>query len=267
MTESFLDRLEAQLVAAEHALVRTAAARRAPRRWWASRRNVLVAIAALAVAVPAVAATEPWQPILGRPALHDTPHGTSKTPVPPDALAALGVLRRPQNDEDRGPVARALLRYVGQQFGGVRLASVRLVTMSPGHHALVLSAVSVGRAASKGRAGVGDPVCLVFSAGGLCGPPSALRATGITMTGGPTVRGLVPDGVATVTLRFGHGPTRSAAVHDNVFWLTGAPTTHRTVPAPPGSGRRRTAPLVMTRAFTVRWLDRHGRVIGPPKAR
>jgi hypothetical protein len=267
MTESFLDRLEAQLVAAEHAMVRTAPGRRAPRRWRASRRNLLVAIAALAVAVPAVAATEPWQPILGRPALHDTPRGTSRTPVPADVLGMLGVLRRRQNDQDRGPVARTLLRSVGQQFSGVRLASVRLVTLSAGHHALVLSAESVGRAASRGRPGVGEPVCLVFPASGLCGPPSALRTTGITMTGGPSVRGLVPDGVAEVILSFGPGRTRSAVVHDNVFWLTGAPTTRRTVPAPPGSGRRRTPPLVMTSGFTVQWLDRHGRVIGPPKVR
>jgi hypothetical protein len=140
MTESFLDRLEDQLVAAEHALVAAAVRPRVSR--WTPPKRLLVALAALIVAVPAVAATQPWQSILGRPALHDTPRGTSKTPVPANALALLAVLRRPQNAQDRGPTARALLRHVGQQFAGVRLSSVRLVTVSGGHHALVVCRVT-----------------------------------------------------------------------------------------------------------------------------
>src|SRR5436190_3343556 len=102
---------------------------------------------------------------------------------------------------DRGPTATALLRSVGQAFGGVRLSSVRLVALSPGHHALVLSATRVGDTR--------EPVCLVFSSGGLCGPAGTLRTHGITMTAGPTVRGLVPDGVATVSATFDDGRTLS----------------------------------------------------------
>jgi hypothetical protein len=205
VTESFLDRLEQQLVAAEHALA--AAARPRVARWTPPKR-LLIALAALIVAVPAVAATQPWQPILGRPALHDTPSGTSNTPVPADALALLAVLRRPQNAQDRGPTATALLRSVGQEFAGVRPASVRLVTVFPGHHALVLSATTGG--------GISQPVCLVFSDGGLCGGAHALRTSGIAMTAGPSIRGIVPDGVVRVSADFGHGQILTANVSDNV---------------------------------------------------
>jgi hypothetical protein len=260
MTESFLDRLEGQLVAAEHALA--AAARPRGSRWTPPRR-LLVALAALIVAVPAVAATQPWQPILGRPGLHDTPRGTSKTSVPADALALLAVLRRPQNAQDRGPTARALLRNVGQEFAGVRLSSVRLVTVSPGHHALVLSATKVGGVPSTGDRGIGEPVCLVFSAGGLCGGADALRTGGISMTAGPSLRGIVPDGVIRVTADFGHGRKLTADVHDNVYWLTGAPTTMRAFPTRPGAPRL--PPMPVTPPFILHWLDAHGRTIGPAR--
>jgi hypothetical protein len=255
VTESFLDRLEQQLVAAEHALAAAAARPRVVR--WTPPKRLLIALAALIVAVPAVAATQPWQPILGRPGLHDTPSGTSKTPVPADELALLAVLRRPQNAQDRGPTATALLRSVGQEFTGVRPASVRLVTVSPGHHALVLSATRGG--------GISQPVCLVFSAGGLCGGAHALRTSGIAMTAGPSIRGIVPDGVVTVTADFGHGRVLTADVHDNVYWLTGAPTTRRAFPAPQRPGARRLPPMRMTSPFTLRWLNAQGRTIGPAR--
>jgi hypothetical protein len=262
MTESFLDRLEDQLVAAEHAL---AAAARPGLVRSTSHRRLLLALAALVVAVPAVAATQPWQPILGRPGLHDTPRGTSNTPVPGDVLAALAVLRRPQNAHDRSATAKKLLRGVGQEFAGVRLSSVRLVTLSPGHHALVLSAKSVGPPPSTGHRGTAEPVCLVFSGGGLCGGADALRTSGISMTAGPSLRGIVPDGVVRVTADFGHGRKLSTDVHDNVYWLKGAPTTMRAFPAPTRPGGRRLPPIPMTSPFTLHWLDAHGQTIGPAK--
>ena len=265
MTESFLDRLGDQLLAAERALV-VAAPAVARRRRWMTPRTAAVLLVALAVSVPALAATTPWRPILGRPELRDTPAGTSNSPVPNDASALLAVLRRPQTDADRGPIAQKLLRNVGQQFRGVRLRSVRLVTLSPGHHALVLSTEGVGQVPGVTK-GTSNPVCLVFTAGGLCGGARSLRTSGILMTGGPNVRGLVPDGVAKVVLRFAAGRSVGTDVHANVFSITGAPTTARTVPGPPGSGVRRTPPLVTSAPFTVQWLDADGRAIGPPKTK
>src|SRR5260370_114224 len=111
MTDFFLDRLEAQLVEAERRL----APRRARRRW--VRKSIVIPAVIVATPVPALATTQPWNPTLGRPKLHDRPHGTSTTPVPPDVLSIFAVLRRPQTAADRGPIARKLLRYVGLEFG------------------------------------------------------------------------------------------------------------------------------------------------------
>lgn len=242
MTETFLDRLGDQLISAERALVAAIPAARSRRRW-RSPRTTAVVLVGLAIAVPAVAATQPWRPILGRPALHDTPAGTSDTPVPDNASALLAVLRRPQTDRDRSPTSRVLLRVVGQQFHGVRVNSVRLLSPSPGHHALVVSAQGVGQEPGVTK-GIGDAICLIFSAGRVCGDAASLREHGVSMTAGPNVRGLVPDGVATVLLRFRGGATISAEVRDNLFWITTAPVT--------------AAP------FTAQWLDADRHVIGPP---
>jgi hypothetical protein len=116
-----------------------------------------------------------WRPILGRPQLHDTPAGTSDSAVPDDALSVLAVLRRPQTSRDRNATARRLLRVVGQQFAGVPPDSVRLLTLTPGHHALVLSARRVGRAPGAGAPGQRDPVCLFVNAGAASGGAATRR--------------------------------------------------------------------------------------------
>jgi hypothetical protein len=243
MTESFLDRLGAQLLAAERTLVTDGRAA-ARRRRWTTPRTAAVAIAGLAIAASAVAATTPWHPILGRPEVHDAPAGTSSSPVPTDANAQLAVLRRPQTDRDRGPITEKLLRSIGQQFQGVRLGSVRLVTLSPGHHALVLSAEGVGQLPGVTK-GTSNPVCFVSNVGSSCGGARSLLTGGIVMTAGPSVRGLVPDGVAKVVLRFAGGQTVGVDVHDNVFSISRTPTA----------------------GFTVQWLDTNGSPIGPPKTK
>jgi hypothetical protein len=264
MTESFLDRLDTQLVNAEQALFATAGRRRAIPRWRAPRRSIVATVLVLAVAGPAVAITRPWPPILGRPALHDTPLSTSNTAVPRDAAAILGVLRRPQTAYDRGPTTDKLLRGVGQEFAGVRLPSVRLVTLARGHDALVISATGVGLPA-RGEIDIADPLCLEWSDGGTCGSLSSLRAHGIIVAGGPRVLGLVPDGVATVALSFASGRTLSAAVHDNTFYLTTAPTTRPAASRSPVIDGHHLQPPLTTTRFTVQWLDSTGHDIGRPR--
>lgn len=281
MSESFLDRLGTQLLHAERDLTSASAGASRPRRRWRSRKLILTALIPLAAAVPALALTEPWQPVLGRG--HDQPTGTSLTPVPSDATSILGVLRRPQTPQDRSPTALRLLRGVGQEFAGVRLDSVRLITLTPGHHALVMSSQSVGHEPGLEVKGIGNPVCVVFSFGGTCGDAHDLRAHGIVMSMGLGVLGLVPDGVARVVLSFAGGKTATAEVHDNAFSITDAATTTRTLPAPAAPTRRPRRPLVsgspaadgpgpigsvvMTAPFTVKWLNPDGQVIGPPKTR
>jgi len=249
MTDMFLDRLGDQLRAAERALI----AANAPRRRRVTRKAAVLAFAALAVAVPALAATEPWKPIFGRPALRDVPAGTSESPIPNDEQALLGVLRRPQEPRDHGEAAQDLLRSVGQEFAGVRPDSLRLLTSSTGHSALLVSAEKVGRETE-------NPVCIAVPHGGFCGGAATLR-TGLLGTFGANVVGLVPDGAAKVELTFADGQTRSADIRDNFFWIDEAPTTQRTVPGPDG---QKTAPMTMTAAFTTTWLDGEGHAVGPP---
>lgn len=262
MTASFLDRLGDQLAAAERALTPSAATKRRTHRW-APPKSAILLLAGLAVAVPAVAATQPWRPILGRPTLRDTPVSTSGSAVPANAIALLAVLRRPQTDRDRGRAIRTLLRSVGQQFSGVRLISVRLLSPAPGHHALVMSATGVGQVPAIAHHGVVDPVCLIINAGSVCGDARSLRTTGVVMTAGSSVRGLVPDGVAKVVLTFDDGRTASDDVRDNLFWITHVPTARRTLSEP--TAKRPRPKLLTTAPFTTRWLDSEGTTIGPQK--
>jgi hypothetical protein len=283
MTESFLDRLDGQLVDAEKRLFTAGADRRHRWRWRRSPRLIVAPVLLLGVAVPALAITQPWRPILGR-GPGGAPLGISQTPVPGDAVSALALLRRPQDAADRGPITQQLLRGVGQEFAGVRLNSVRLVTLAPGHHAVVISAEAIGRPAA-GQIDGRNPICLVWSYGGVCGPASGVQTTGIFGTAGPEVLGIVPDGVASVKLTFAARQTLTATAHDNTFYVTDAPTTSLgTMHVPANTGRIREkihGPIVevkvpktsahtvkapaMTARFSMQWLDSSGHKIGGPR--
>jgi hypothetical protein len=283
VTESFLDRLDAQLIEAEQRMFTAGADSRRRCGWRRSRRLIVAPVLLLGVAVPALAITQPWRPILGR-SPGDAPLGMSQTPVPGHDLSALALLRRPQSPQDRGPITQQLLRGVGQEFAGVRLNSVRLVTLAPGHHAVVLSAEAIGLPAA-GQIDTRNPICLVWSSGGICGPASGVQTNGIFVTAGPEVLGIVPDGVASVTLTFANRQTLTATTHDNTFYVTDAPTTSpgtMRVPANPGHIREKIhghivevkvpktsahtvkAPI-MTARFSMQWLDSSGHNIGGPR--
>jgi hypothetical protein len=254
MTDFFLDRLETQLVQAEQRL----APRRARRRW--ARKSIVIPAMIVATAVPALAATQPWNPTLGRPKLHDRPHGTSTTPVPTNVLSIFAVLRRPQTAADRGPLARKLLRNVGQQFYGVRPDSVRLVTLDPGHHLLVTSSRRVGPSPGVGP-DLKDPLCMVLSATVSCTDYQRAVTQGVTLSGGSTLYGLVPDGVERVEFDFGTRGRKTAIVHDNGWILKDAPLVpDRGGTAPDG---RPLPPSRTTAPVQTHWLDKDGHDIGP----
>src|SRR3954452_25447051 len=81
-----------------------------PRRGRRRRRTraALIALVPLLAAGTALAATGAWEPILGNDqAGHPT---RSRSALPADLTAALGVLRRPQVAADRGPDVEATLR-------------------------------------------------------------------------------------------------------------------------------------------------------------
>ncbi len=248
----FLDRYGEQLVAAERSLSRARTVPRGHRR--RTRRAAMLALAAMAIVVPALAATQPWRPILGRPRLHSVPRGISLTGAPRDQLAGFAVLRRPQSVQDRGPIARALLRSLGPEQGGVRLSSARLLTGANGRHALLISTASAGLPDGPAADKVTNELCLLLVGGGLCaGDSPVLFAHGL-LGSGPGVFGLVPDGVASVVLRFQDGRSYRTAVRQNFFWVTDTPTEERKT--------GNVAPLRLPEPLkSIQWLDRAGHAI------
>jgi hypothetical protein len=241
-----------------------------PRRRWPRRRGALLVLAGLVIAVPALAQTHPWSPILGHPAFHDTPAGISRTPPPAGQLGLLGVLRRPQNDADRGPIARRMLAEVGSEYKGVRLDSVRLLSSADGqHHALLVPSAEHGLSPKPGRYEVTNGLCIQVGSGtgsgGFCGKTTELRSGNIMGGSADNLLGLVPDGVAKVVLSFPDGQTLSSAITDNFFWVTGVPSEQRTIRAMPLRGHPTPQPQHMTiqEQPKLEWLDTRGNRIGP----
>jgi hypothetical protein len=256
----YFARFERQLVAAERELALghmpvTVAGRRRP--WRLTRRRAgSLAIALGLIAGPAAAAVQPWRFVLGRPEIHDTPHGEAVTPTPAGETSVLAVLRRPQNDADRSADAQKLLRSVGVEFAGVREDSVRVVAAGS-HTVAVLTAEHVGDPSQPDRGGLKDVVCLTNAVGGTCGSIKTLLGGHLASYAGPHVMGLAPDGVATVVLRYSGGRSISAPVRDNVFFSDSAPTA--TVP-----GTSTTPDFTVSAAPTsIDWLDQRGHRIGP----
>ena len=91
-----------------------------------SRRAGLIASAAALATGTAIAATAPWSPILGNDG-HGHPT-TATAAVPPDELAALSVLRRPQTAADRSPRVDAMLTVLSPDVNtGVHLDAIRVL--------------------------------------------------------------------------------------------------------------------------------------------
>jgi hypothetical protein len=252
----FYEQLGEQLKSAERALALTAS--RPTRRRRRSVRAVTIALAGLALAVPAFAATEPWQLVFGRPAMHDTPAGLSRTQVPSDQLAVLAVLRRPQTPQDRGARAQTLVQSFGVEFRGLRPDSLRVVNTPSGHAVALVSAQAIGNPNVTLAEGT-DVLCLTAGKGGACGDSRALGSGTLIAFHGDHVFGIVPDRVAQVILRYPNGSGLSARVTQNIFWIDGTPTVSRDVPGAPPVRRSE-------RPSSVVWLDASGRVVAPSAA-
>jgi hypothetical protein len=127
------------------ALARAVATRQDRRRWWhPSRRVGLLAAGAIIVSGTAVAATTGWHPELGS-AGRGTPPLPAGAGVPPQQLAALAILRRPQTDADRGPLVRSALRVLRrQQINGIHTDAIRVIYHGPRELAVLVPAERVG---------------------------------------------------------------------------------------------------------------------------
>jgi hypothetical protein len=209
MTDDVLSRFEAQL----RALPAQRERRRAPRR-----RTLVVAALAAAVATPALAATAPWRPLLGD---DHRGHPAASADVPSAAaLRSLAVLRRPQGEVDRGPLARRALRFFGTATQEIMTAHVRVLRSTGPAAGITL--VPVKAYSPPGTSKAGEQLCLYMpdrnGDGGAqsCVPPGALREQ-LPAELGPTLYGLVPDGVARVRIEMRGGPPAEAEVRENLY--------------------------------------------------
>lgn len=222
-----------------------APAPRSGRRRLRDRRRLLVAGLAVLVATPALAATQPWRPLLGRPAIDHGAPTASAGVAPEEQRAALAVLRRPQTAEDRR--AAALLAPLHPGFDGVDTREIRLLHPASGAE---VALVPVDRVYQR-RDRTGPPLfehalCLTEATTVGCGSFDDLRAGRLFVLHGRRAYGLVPDGVASVRVRFAGVPALESAVAQNLWEVT----------LPKGSGADAGA------LQSVEWLDSGGSPAG-----
>jgi hypothetical protein len=217
-------------------------ARRRHRRgvWLVPAAAALAAAAALFLYAPEPSDERPATPPVATwtPRLGDAHRGhatISRSPVPPEQLNALAVLRRPPTTADRSPAVRRLLSYLGSHgMHGVRVDAIRLLSQHGQQLAILVPAVRAGERAPgipASKTVQRDALCVVMTAvirgngpdagkldgaGSTCGTLANFRAHGYIGFTIPAF-GLVPDGVASVRLRVRGGRTISAPVRNNAY--------------------------------------------------
>jgi len=228
-------------------------ARRRRRR--ISRRSSALALLVALVVGSAIAAVRPWSPLLGND--HGGHPSVSQTSPGEPALRLLGVLRRAQTVADRDAQTAATLRLVGPQLHGVRVRWIRNLERDVAGMAVTLVPVEtygdVGEATLRAREG--GFLCVLYpssrpapNASLHCFSPAEIasgRAVGVARSEGVVhVFGLVPDGVASVSVALADGRRSIADVHGNFFDVTGSAS--------------------FARVLAVRWRDAGGRRVWPP---
>jgi hypothetical protein len=254
---TYFTHYERQLIKASRALNQTVGGR-ARRKGWL-RRSVLVPVVAVAVAAPAIAATQPWKPLLGDTSLG--PPATSASDAPPAAeLSAMAVLRRAQTDQDRGPQTEAALRYFGHSAQGVHVDHIRLLEDRGGGAVILVPVQSYTpldnsySQALRERFNVHDGLCVFYPSstgdGGAkgCYSLSQLQAGEATGQLGTHHYGLVPDGVTSVRVGYSDGQVATASVSNNFYDIVSPVDPNADDPAPP-------------RPEVITWLDADGHPI------
>ncbi len=255
----FLDRLGDEFRAAVvmHHQLQTAPKRRL-------RRGGLIALAGLAVAGPALAVVQPWNPTLGRPGI-DEPVSTSGEPVVADAKTDFAILRRTQTATDRQEAA-PLLTAVAQEVSGVQTDSIR----SLGRGWALVPVTSLRTGVDRAES---DALCITDGETIACGPAATASKNGIAMTSaapsGTRFSSLVPDGVARV--RFtpdGGTPVEVDATSNFVTLSVPDLQPAHLIRAPEGyDGPSMIPGPPIPVDGTVEWIDQNGRVVGPAQKR
>jgi hypothetical protein len=195
-----------------------------------TRRAAVVALASLAAASSALAATGVWNPLIGD-RTSSGPPTRSQSEVPAAARDALGVLRRAPDARDRGAAVQATLHDVGKAVvAGVRPDSIRYLAPAAGGAATILVSVEQGGLVGAPdpdhpATDVREPLCVyrpVVADGGsasACFDVAEIRSGHALATFGTDTSslfyGLVPDGVASAVARFSDGTAKRIPVADN----------------------------------------------------
>jgi hypothetical protein len=208
-------------------------------------RRLLVSLAVLAVAAPAVAQTGVWRPLLGDG--RGPEPTTSSQPAAERQREILSVLRREQRPADRGAQTAYALRFLGASVSDVHTSSIRLLHVEPDGRGIVLIPVGHYNAApgvaaamrpEHDRLSGPDRLCL-FAADQEAGRPAGggfgCYSTEQLLAGraaaglGRRTYGLVPDGVARLQRTAPDGTRSTVEVHENVYiydGLLGRDTVH-----------------------------------------
>ena len=197
---------------------------RRPAHRWLPRISRPLAIGLALLTAGTAAAAAVWLPTLGDTRYGYNP-GVDTSAPPPAELGRLAVLRRAQSDADRGPLAQTALTDIGEGSIGVRTAYVRLLAADSAG-AFVLVPVAERRATATGPA-IADALCVYHvaatgpdAAAPICWSLAEVEAGTAIYEVGDQVFGLVPDGVAAVTVALANGDATTATVRDNAYVAT-----------------------------------------------
>jgi hypothetical protein len=254
----FLQRYEEQLRAAQVDAPGERPSRAKRLRSVVRRRPIILTGAFLLVmAVPATALVAPWEPSLSRAGL-DAPVATSSAQPAEDAESWLGVLRRPQTEEDRRDSAPFLPSVAaGNRVQGVQVDAIRSLSK---RWALVPVA---------SLRGDGPAICIVSSDARACGHLDKIRNGGpLAITNGPDgsdYAGLVPDGVTKARFTPETGDPIEVGVSSNFYELHVDGTSGKFVPVtpPPGYEGPPIPPKPAPVSGKLEYLDGSGKVVGP----
>ena len=175
-----------------------------------------------------------WTPVLGDE--HRGRPSISRSPVPPEQVAALGILGRPAGAADRSRKVEALLAKLSSStVRGVRVDAIRRLDERDGHTTILLSAALIRMDPRDPDDDIRDRLCLFSGgadgAGMTCGSFNDAINGRMRWTLPP--RGLAPDGAVRVRVRVRGGRTVTVMPRNNYYDPAG-----QEKPAPPASPDR-----------------------------
>ena len=272
---TFIDRLETDLVRACDAPIAARRSWRAPLQRLSHRgrvRALAVLTAVAAIATPAIAIGV--SPILrefdGAAVKFEGQALSASTEAPPaEQLALLGILRDPPPGAIVDPATLGPVFLGGLK--GIRTGYIRLLPSAPGFpHQLLFTATSGEFGPARFDPSVGAYVpteaknlmCVeeveADGVGGNCQPTKVLTSGHWTESSGLDGYGLVPDGVATVVLRYTDHPAQTEAVKENTFSWQGYPAPQG--PITGGTPQTEPGPTPEIPA-SITWLNASGDVL------